>query len=77
MNIKLYTTTDCPWCKKVEAYLNKKGVQFEKCNCTEHPEYKEELIAKSKQVGVPVLDIDGTIIIGFDRQAIDEKLGGN
>lgn len=74
MTVKLYKTTNCPWCVKVATYLEKKGVQFEPLNCSENEEYKQELVNKSHQTSVPVLDIDGQIIIGFDRPRIDAAL---
>lgn len=76
MIIKLYKTNNCPWCMKVAAYLEKKGVSFESLNCSENEEFKKELVEKTRQVSVPVIDIDGKIIIGFDRRKIDEALEG-
>lgn len=75
MKVKVYKTNDCPWCKKVINYLEKKGCEIEQLNCSENEDYRKELIDKSKQTSVPVLDIDGTIILGFDKKLIDEKLG--
>lgn len=75
MKVKVYKTNDCPWCKKVINYLEKKGCEIEQLNCSENEEHRKDLIDKSKQTSVPVLDIDGTIILGFDKKLIDEKLG--
>ena len=62
--IKVYTTDSCPWCDKVKTYLN---VQ-------DDMEAREEMIKKSRQMGVPVLDINDNIIIGFDKPAILKAL---
>ncbi|MGL4763133.1 MAG: glutaredoxin domain-containing protein [Sarcina sp.] len=72
--IKVYSTPVCPWCDKAKDYLKRKEVEFTAYNVQEDMEAREEMIASSKQMGVPVLDINGTIIVGFDRKAIDEAL---
>lgn len=72
--IKLYTTEACPWCVKVKNYLTAKEVSFEELNVQDNMEAREEMVSKSKQMGVPVLDIDGAIIIGFDKKAIETAL---
>jgi len=55
-------------------YFAKKGVSFQDFNVEDDEEALAEMVRKSGQMGVPVIDIDGTIIVGFDRQAIDEAL---
>lgn len=72
--VKVYTTNACPWCVKAKDYLTKKGVEFTSLNVQDDMEAREEMLKKSKQMGVPVLDINGTIIIGFDKPAIDKAL---
>lgn len=72
--IKVYTTNSCPWCVKAKDYLTKKGVEFTSLNVQDDMEARDEMLKKSKQMGVPVLDINGTIIIGFDKPAIDKAL---
>ncbi|WP_297435129.1 glutaredoxin family protein [uncultured Clostridium sp.] len=72
--IKVYSTPVCPWCDKAKDYLKRKDVEFTAYNVQEDMEAREEMVSKTKQMGVPVLDINGTIIIGFDRKAIDEAL---
>ena len=73
-NIKIYSTPTCPWCKKAKAYLTEKGIAFESLNVADDTKAQEEMIKISGQMGVPVIDIDGTIIIGFDKPKIDELL---
>lgn len=72
--IKVYTTNSCPWCVKAKDYLTKKGVEFTSLNVQDDMDARDEMLKKSKQMGVPVLDINGTIIIGFDKPAIDKAL---
>lgn len=72
--IKVYTTNSCPWCVKAKNYLKSKNKTFEEVNVGEDMSAREEMLKKSKQMGVPVLDINGTVIIGFDKPAIDTAL---
>lgn len=72
--VKVYTTNTCPWCDKTKSYLKSKGIAFEELNVQDDMIAREEMIKKSKQMGVPVLDVNGTIIIGFDKPAIDTAL---
>ncbi|ACD23195.1 glutaredoxin family protein [Clostridium botulinum] len=72
--VKVYTTDSCPWCVKVKNYLKSKSVDFEELNVQEDMIAREDMVKKSKQMGVPVLDINDTIIIGFDKPSIDEAL---
>lgn len=72
--ITVYSTTFCPYCKMAKEYLTQKGVEFKEVNVQEDDEAAAEMIRKSGQMGVPVLDMNGTIIIGFDRPAIDRAL---
>lgn len=72
--VKVYTTNTCPWCDKAKSYLKSKEVEFEELNVQDDMVAREEMIKKSKQMGVPVLDVNRTIIIGFDKPAIDTAL---
>ena len=72
--VKVYSTNTCPWGDKAKSYLKSKGIEFEELNVQEDMVAREEMIKKSKQMGVPVLDVNGTIIIGFDKPAIDTAL---
>ncbi|EES48554.1 glutaredoxin family protein [Clostridium botulinum] len=72
--VKIYTTDSCPWCVKVKNYLKSKSVDFEELNVQEDMVAREDMVKKSKQMGVPVLDINDKIIIGFDKPSIDEAL---
>jgi len=73
--IKVYTTNTCPWCVKVKNYLKSENIEFQELNVQDDMEAREEMIKKSNQMGVPVLDINNNIIIGFDKPAILSALG--
>ena len=70
----VYSTPTCPYCHQAKDYLKEKGVAFEDVNVAEDRIRTKEMIEKSGQMGVPVIDIGGTIIVGFDQDAIDEAL---
>ncbi|HPW34590.1 MAG TPA: glutaredoxin domain-containing protein [Candidatus Paceibacterota bacterium] len=70
----IYSTTQCPYCKMAKEYLTKIGIPFKEYNVQEDEKAAAEMVKKSNQMGVPVIDIDGAIIVGFDKQAIDHAL---
>ena len=72
--VTIYSATWCPYCHAAKQYLDKLGVKYTDRDVDEDPTAATESVAKSGQRGIPVLDIDGTIIIGFDRPAIDSAL---
>jgi len=74
-NITIYTTPSCIWCKRAKSYLNENKISFEEKDVSVDREAAYAMINKSGQRGVPVLDINGTIIIGFDQVNIDKLLG--
>lgn len=76
MSVKVYSTTSCPWCTVAKNYLKSKNVGYEDIDVNRNREAAMEMIRKSGQRGVPVLDIGGSIIIGFNQQAIDVALRG-
>jgi glutaredoxin-like YruB-family protein len=73
--VTVYSTPTCPYCHQAKDYFTEKGVKFSDINVAEDQEKAKEMVEKSGQMGVPVIDIDGTIIIGFDKAKIDEILG--
>ena len=74
MSVKIYTTKTCMWCKKTKGYLNEKNVEYEAVDVGADQKAANEMMEKSGQMSVPVIDINGTIIIGFDKDAIDKAL---
>ena len=73
--VKIYSTTHCPYCKMAKDYFTKTNVEFKDFNVEADDDALAEMVKKSGQMGVPVIDINGTIIVGFDRQAIEHALG--
>ena len=72
--IRVFSTDACPYCVNLKAYLDEKGFKYEDVNVTEDKETAQEMIDKSGQMEVPVIEIDGQIVIGFDRDKIKELL---
>jgi len=72
--VMVYSTNTCPYCVMAKNWLKEKKVEFEDINVGINQEKAKEMIKKSGQMGVPVLDIDGQIIIGFDKPKIEAAL---
>lgn len=72
--ITIYSTPSCVYCKMAKAYLTEKKIAYAEKNVQVDAAAREEMINKSNQLGVPVIDIDGKIIIGFDKPQIDKLL---
>lgn len=72
--VKVYSIPDCPWCIKVKKYLNSKSIDFEDINVQEDVAGKEEMISLTNQSSVPVINIDGNIVIGFEKEKLDSLL---
>lgn len=70
----VYSADWCAFCHAVKEYLDKKGVKYTEKNVEKDPAAGLEAVDKSGQRGIPVIDIDGTVIIGFDRPKIDFAL---
>lgn len=72
MNVTIYSTPTCPYCRMAKGYLAGKGVTYTDVNVAESKEKAQEMITKSGQMGVPVIDIDGKIVVGFDKEQLDK-----
>jgi glutaredoxin 3 len=72
--VLIYTGADCPYCTMAKEYLTKKGVKFTEFDVSKDKEKAKEMVMKSNQTAIPVLQINGRIIVGFDRQLIDDSL---
>ena len=73
--ITVYSTTTCPHCIRLKEFLKNSNVAFENIDVSSDPAKTDEMVKKSGQMGVPVIEIDGEVIVGFDRDAINQKLG--
>ena len=74
MKVLVYSTPTCPYCVMAKQYLKDKEIEFEDFNVAEDHEKAKEMMKKSGQQGVPVLDVNGEIIVGFDKAKIDAAL---
>lgn len=74
-NVKVYSTPTCPYCIRVKQFLKDNNVVFEDINVAADHAKGEEMVKISGQMGVPVLDIEGKVIVGFDRDEIKKELG--
>ena len=72
--VKVYSTTTCPFCIRVKQFLKENNIAFEDIDVGGNQVAAEEMIKKSGQMGVPVIDINGEIIIGFDKDKIKQAL---
>ncbi len=68
--ILIYSTPTCSFCKKAKEFLKSKNIPYTDFDVSEDKDKLEEMIKKSNQMGVPVIDIDGKIIVGFDKEEI-------
>lgn len=74
MAITVYTTPSCSFCTKVKNYLKEHRISFREHNIQKDQRRAEEMVKKSGQMGVPVLDVHGKIIVGFDVPKIEKAL---
>ena len=75
MDAKIYTTPSCVYCRMAKEYFKKNNIAYEEKDVQSDLAAREEMVAKSHQMGVPVIDIGGRIIVGFNRPEIDQSLG--
>lgn len=73
-NVKLYTLPDCAYCELARCFLEKNGIAYEEYNIAENERALAEMVAKSRQTGVPVIDVEGQIFVGFDRSGLKGAL---
>mgnify|MGYP001155988723 CR=1 FL=1 len=74
MSVTVYTTPTCGFCHQVRAYLNQRGVPFTEYDVSLDPQAAAEMVRLSGQQGVPVVLIDGQVVVGFNRPLIDQLL---
>ena len=73
--VAVYGTATCPYCIRAKQFLKENNIAFQDFDVSTNKEKTEEMVQKSGQMGVPVLDIDGEIIVGFDKERIKGALG--
>ncbi len=73
--VTVYSTPTCVYCVTLKKFLEEKGVEYEEIDVSADDVAAKEMVEKSGQMGVPVVEIDGEVIVGFDRDKISKKLG--
>ena len=74
MNITVYSTPTCPYCKLAKEFLKEKSIDFKDIDVSADSAAANEMVKKSGQMGVPVIDIGGQIIVGWNKTALEEAL---
>jgi glutaredoxin 3 len=74
MNVLIYSTPECPWCKKIKEFLKINKIKFKEIDVSNSSIELGKMIKKSGQQGVPVIDIGGEIIVGFDEKKLKKLL---
>ena len=72
--VKVYSTLTCPWCRRAKEFLKANNIPFQDFDVASDKNAREEMIKKTGQLGVPVIDIDGDITVGFDENWLRQKL---
>lgn len=74
-NITIYSTPTCSYCRMAKAFLDKHNVPYTNIDVSRDQAKAEEMVQKSGQMGVPVIDVDGKIIVGFDQEELAKLVG--
>ncbi len=72
--IKIYSTPTCVYCRMTKEFLDERSVPYTDYNVAQDASRRDEMIERSGQMGVPVIDIDGKLIVGFDKARLMELL---
>ncbi len=71
----LYTTPSCPWCRRLKEYLKQLKIKYHDIDVSKDPKIAEELVRRTGQTGVPQAEINGQMVVGFNKPKIDKLLG--
>ncbi|MEK6822564.1 MAG: glutaredoxin family protein [Nanoarchaeota archaeon] len=74
VTVKVFTTPTCPYCKMAKEFLKEQKVKYEEYDVSKDQKRANEMIEKSGQMGVPVIEIGDTIIVGFDKESMKKAL---
>lgn len=75
MKVEIYSTPACGYCKLAKEFMKERNVEFTEYDVAADVDKRQEMVEKSGQMGVPVIDIDGELMIGFDRGTLAKILG--
>lgn len=73
--VKVYSTPTCPWCKRTKKFLQDNNIPFQDFDVASDKAARDEMLKKTGQLAVPVVDIDGEIVVGYDENWLKQKLG--
>ncbi len=74
-NVLIYTTPTCIWCARTKEFFKQNNVSYKEINVAGDSKAAKEMIKKSGQIGVPVIDVDGYIVVGFNQEKLKKLLG--
>ena len=74
--VKVYSTPTCPYCHRAKDYLKEKNISFEDIDVSVNREAADEMMKISGQMGVPVITVDDEVVVGFDKNRLEELLAG-
>lgn len=72
--IKVYSTPICPYCLALKTFLKERNIEFQEIDVSQDEKAAQEIIKKTGQLGVPVIEIDEEIVVGFDKERISQLL---
>ena len=73
--VKVYSTPSCPWCKRTKQLLDENKIPYQNLDVASDKAARDDMVNKTGQLGVPVVDIDGEVAVGFNEQWLRQKLG--
>ena len=73
--VLVFTTPTCSWCQRLKAYLRERRVPLGEVDVSRDTRAAQDLVRRTGQMGVPVIEIDGRPVVGFDKRRIDTLLG--
>jgi len=74
VQVKIYTTPTCAYCKMAKEYFKEHNIQYEEYDVAEDVQKRQEMFEKSGQMGVPVIEVDGKIVVGFDQSKVEKYI---
>ncbi len=72
--VKVYSVPTCPWCRRTKQFLDDNKIPYQDLDVASDQAARDEMVTKTEQLAVPVVDIDGDILVGFDEKWLRQKL---